>query len=117
MLVCVAVCMCVYQGWAVKKSQEMQRRGRDIMAGRGSEMWPSQGHCTEVRFIDRSTVERTRAVTCTVVEVNSSLTVIVTVFGVVIVWELEVRGRGSGAFNRLSPDFDCFHSESVRLNL
>lgn len=42
------VCMCVA---AVTVSQETQRRGRDIMAGRGDEMWPSQGHCTEVIYI------------------------------------------------------------------
>lgn len=46
---------------------------------------------------------------CTVVEVNSNLTVIVTVFS------CSNRREGS-ALNRLNPDFDCFHSESVRLN-
>lgn len=46
----------------------------------GLELWPSQGHCTEVLFIDRSTAEGTHAVACTVGKVNSKLTVIVTVF-------------------------------------
>ena len=61
-------------------SLEIHRRERDIIAGRGDEMWPSQGHCTEVIFIDHSTVEGTHAETCTVVEVNFSLKVIVTGF-------------------------------------
>lgn len=65
----------------VKNEPSDQEEGEgDIMAGRGSVMWPSQGHCTEIIFIDHSNIEGTRAVTCTLLQVNSSLKVIVTVF-------------------------------------
>lgn len=50
------------------------------MAARGSVMWPSQGHCTEIIFIDCGNIEGTCAVKCTLLGVNSSFTVIVTVF-------------------------------------
>lgn len=42
--VCLCVCLCV--------SKAVKRRRRDIMTdGGGSEMWPSQGHRTEVDLL------------------------------------------------------------------
>lgn len=72
---CTCVWACVLE---VGGNNETQRRGRDIMARKGGELSPSQGHCTEVIFIDHSTVEGTCALICTVVEVNYNLTVTVT---------------------------------------
>ncbi len=54
----MCVGMCVY---VVTVSQEILRRRGDIMAGRGSELWPSQGHCTGVIFIDRRNVKVPRS--------------------------------------------------------
>lgn len=59
-------------------SHGTQRRGRDVTVRRGGEMWPFQGHCTEVIFIDCSSTEGTHEVTCTEAEVNSNLSVIAT---------------------------------------
>lgn len=67
---CTCVWPCLLK-WAVDR-----RRGRDIMARKAGELLPSQGHCTEVIFIDHSTVKGTRALMCTVVDVFSSITVI-----------------------------------------
>lgn len=47
------------------------------MARKGGELSPSQGHSTEVAFIDHIAIEGTCALMCSVVEVNYNLTVIV----------------------------------------
>lgn len=81
--------MCVHVflfGSGCKNEPADPEERRDMMAGRGSEMWPSQGHCTDIIFIDRSSVEGTRAETCTEVKVvPSSLTVN---FAVIFVYSL-----------------------------
>ena len=91
-------------------SWEIRRRsGGDIMAGRGGELWPSQGHCTEGIFIDPGSVEGTRALTCTVVEVNSNLTVIVVVVFLcrVVIKEGEVLQIGLVQILIVFPQWIC----------
>lgn len=103
---CTCECMCVLSG-----ARRSRREGGDIIAGRGSVMWPSQGHCTEIIFIDCGNIEGTCAVRCTLQEVNSCCTEIITFF----FFFFCSNQQTGNVLNLLSPDFDCFLDESVRL--
>lgn len=75
---------------------------------------------TALRLYLLMAAEGTRALIRTVLEVNSNFTVIVAgfFFFVLFFWCVRCRNQGEAStLNRLSPDFDCFHRESVRLNL
>lgn len=53
--------------------QEVQRRGTDVLAKKGVELSPFQGHSVEVICIDHSIIEETHVFISTVVEVNSNV--------------------------------------------
>lgn len=68
--------MCGHVCWkeVITISQEVQRRGTDVMAKKGVELPPFQGQSVEVIYIDHSTIDETRVFISTVVEVNSNVT-------------------------------------------
>lgn len=65
--------MCVCH--ELKKNAARTTGDGSIMAWRGNEMWPSQGYCTKVIFIDYSSVMRTHELTCTVFHVCFHLSI------------------------------------------